>query len=935
MGSIDDIKSILTQSALDALCEKFHIPHTVHPKPSRNNRIRNSPAGKIGIYTRFFDFANYHIPLSQFLVDVLDYFQINVSQLSVIAATKISHFEILCRVHIFVLTVGNFSRFYINSKNKGGRVVPLAGVNEQGNQNEVVQDVGAHVVNEESGDAAVADQIQAIVADEPKKTRKKRKATDGASGSNLPPKKLREYHDTSGDAGASTAGKSLIVLQDLLDRSTLAAEVGVTAAATVPFITSFVTPTLERGDGGPTDSVFDAEVTSLVRSSALLPPVMTTAVTTSHVVGVSSALILGVGAGPIIQSIFADYASPSAIGPDIVGPSDPAGTSVSSDNFYISQEIDFETLQQTYVPKWNVINDSALDDPEVCHKFNVGVARQACFSSKIRLRSKHNYRERKKFERKCTRQAGLLKEKDVEIANLRAQLFKGEGGDTLESLCLSFLESLNRSSFLKIFLLSHAGKTNVITAEKISALTYGFWVHFFNHMSVRRYVADPVNIFPERSIIKLILKEAVIFDVEAEAAEAIPLRGQVATVEAAETARVNELTGLKERNFTLEEENTVLENRVAALESTDAAKGTKLASLTAQTVKLTQDLSEMGLSCDELSIKASTLKAERDRLIGQVSALETTCSGLCDQVSGYELFKEQIGAVQDEHVKVLSDKVAVLDFELTGIALHLDEKFYPHFLTIIAGRRWIIGRGLRLVVMKCLQSLEYLAALGGAIGCAIDKGIQDGLATGIDHGKDGRDLINISFYDPFIEANYISAVNNLYTVDFPLLAQLATQKDANIADIMDLLHLEGPAAKTPEANQLQPSPKQLMLPIHRPEDQVIVGETSLSFSLDAVHARVRRIREEVASQRLSISDVMVPLIEPLFVENLVGEASTSGVPATVAATTALSTTFVQTSFVPPVPMLDSEVVDTGPQAGASSSSKIIFKQETLETTPEH
>ncbi|GJT67274.1 hypothetical protein Tco_1018754 [Tanacetum coccineum] len=28
----------------------------------------------------------------------------------------------------------------------------------------------------------------------------------------------------------------------------------------------------------------------------------------------------------------------------------------------------------------------------------------------------------------------------------------------------------------------HAGKTNVITVEKTSALIYGFWVHFFNHM---------------------------------------------------------------------------------------------------------------------------------------------------------------------------------------------------------------------------------------------------------------------------------------------------------------------------------------------------------------------------------------------------------------------------------------------------------------------
>ncbi|GKB04912.1 hypothetical protein Tco_0833107, partial [Tanacetum coccineum] len=120
MGSIDDVKSILTQSALDALCEKFHIPHTVHPElPGRNSRIRNSPTGKISVYTRFFDFANYRILLSQFLIDVLDYFQINLSQLSVIAAAKISHFKILRRVHNFVPTVRNFPRFYINSKNKG------------------------------------------------------------------------------------------------------------------------------------------------------------------------------------------------------------------------------------------------------------------------------------------------------------------------------------------------------------------------------------------------------------------------------------------------------------------------------------------------------------------------------------------------------------------------------------------------------------------------------------------------------------------------------------------------------------------------------------------------------------------------------------------------------------------------------------------------
>ncbi|GKG58891.1 hypothetical protein Tco_0602600, partial [Tanacetum coccineum] len=76
---------------------------------------------------------------------------------------------------------------------------------------------------------------------------------------------------------------------------------------------------------------------------------------------------------------------------------------------------------------------------------------------------------------------------------------------------------------------------------------------------------------------------------------------------------------------------------------------------------------------DELSVKASSLQAERDMLVGQVSLLEGTCSELREEVAGYKLFKEKIEVVQDEQVKVLSDKVAGLDAELMGMALHQDE----------------------------------------------------------------------------------------------------------------------------------------------------------------------------------------------------------------------------------------------------------------------
>ncbi|GJZ07633.1 hypothetical protein Tco_0541426 [Tanacetum coccineum] len=100
---------------------------------------------------------------------------------------------------------------------------------------------------------AADDEAQAIVADKLKRIRKKRKAADGAGGSGLPPKKLRKDHGVSGNVGASTGGKSVSALQSLLEGSTLAVEVGVTVATIVPFVTSSVTPILERE--GPADSI--------------------------------------------------------------------------------------------------------------------------------------------------------------------------------------------------------------------------------------------------------------------------------------------------------------------------------------------------------------------------------------------------------------------------------------------------------------------------------------------------------------------------------------------------------------------------------------------------------------------------------------------------------------------------------------------------------
>ncbi|GJU33972.1 hypothetical protein Tco_1182326 [Tanacetum coccineum] len=304
-------------------------------------------------------------------------------------------------------------------------------------------------------------------------------------------------------------------------------------------------------------------------------------------------------------------------------------------------------------------------------------------------------------------------------------------------------------------------------------------------------------------------------------------------------------------------------------------------------------------------------------------ALEGEKNALCKSslVSAFEFFKGQVEKMQDEQVGVLIDRVAAIDSDLMEMALHMDAEFYPRYLTTIAGRRWLLNRRLKLVLSKCLSSPEYLSAMGEAIGHAIDKGMQDGLAAGIEHGVAGRSITDVAAYNPSAESDYVAAVNALQSVSFPLLAQLEAHKDASMADIMDLLRLESPTVETSEARPPQPSLDELMIPIHRLEDQVVIGETSLAFSLEVAHNRVQRLRGDATARRLSLTDSIRPLVEPLSSRVLTGEASSS---ADVTVTTALATTFAQTFPIP-----------AGPSTEVPPSPKIVFEEEELDTTLEH
>ncbi|GJY99190.1 hypothetical protein Tco_0516620 [Tanacetum coccineum] len=408
---------------------------------------------------------------------------------------------------------------------------------------------------------------------------------------------------------------------------------------------------------------------------------------------------------------------------------------------------------------------------------------------------------------------------------------------------------------------------------------------------------------------------------EVEVAEVACLRVQVSAIEAAEKVRADELNALKQRNVALEDERNSLNGKIMELQSSVSAKDLEL---------------------KDFNVTMSSLKSHNDGLVDQVHALEATCFGLRDQVSGYERLKEQIVESQDAQMNILNDKVAKLDADILEMALHLEEKFYPHLLTTISGLRWLLTHGLKLTIVKCLNSPEYLATLGAAMSRAIEKGMQSGMSAGIDHGKAGRSLADVAAYNPAAEADFNFALQRLRKVDFPLLFELSSYKDASVTDIMDLLRLESPLADAPRMSDLQPDVEQLMLPIHRPEDEVVLGETSLSFALSVSHSWVERIRENISAQRSALVDVWVPLVDRLSAKNLMGAADTSNsVPATVTTTTALSTTFASASSVPPITIEDYKIAGTDGQEDAqgnvqgnvASFSTVEFEEEELDTTP--
>ncbi|GKB04285.1 hypothetical protein Tco_0832428 [Tanacetum coccineum] len=260
------------------------------------------------------------------------------------------------------------------------------------------------------GTATARQSEEEVVTEQPKKVKKKRllKQSDV-----LPAKKLRVDHPTLvfGTGGKTLAGLEQIRLVGARfpDREQLAFHsVASSSQESEGFLDSSAQTNLRIRNTVESSSILGI----LVDTTAAATTFTTAAVTTNFATGVNQ---------------------------DLAGPSQPEESEGSDDSFYEPPTLDPSEVKRWYIPRWNITNDSLLDDGFSCRtlvdrvappaffsalnimdydqlymEFNVGAARQVCLGGEVRSRAEHELELKEKLRAKYAAHA----EKEAEAAEV-------------------------------------------------------------------------------------------------------------------------------------------------------------------------------------------------------------------------------------------------------------------------------------------------------------------------------------------------------------------------------------------------------------------------------------------------------------------------------------------------------------------------------------
>ncbi|GJR29985.1 hypothetical protein Tco_1106217 [Tanacetum coccineum] len=722
MANITAIKCALTQEHLDSICAKYFIPEEVHPQlPSPEHTMHDRPSGKVGMYTRFFDYANYRIPFTNFFVSVLVHFRIPFSQLSVFGSAKVSQFEILYRVCNIQPHAGLFHYFYMhNYKNGWFRFAKRPNVRACYSKNlDSVKNWNDHffwvdefvVVMDLNAFIQTADPYKVRVVERPRAKNKSpivtvakhRTVTLLPTSVDHPSEELsesieRKFSDDGGNSG-SQEGAFVGGHGDV--------------APVVPGMENVV---VETEFPGPKRS----RKKRVVCESDGAPYTTLPA-----------------------KRLRADYGKPSG--------SATVGKSPSALNSFTG------TIgPRTIVPsaRFIVLSDSSHHSGT----HSAGPEVDSSVRSTIPLMTEATVVTT--LVPATTIPAAADKDKDVPSTSVFGSSSSSEKTD-----CTLSLFSRKSGSDFVVGSIHAEGDTNIGLEDVYVpewSVTKGF------ELNDGSKCANMIDHFTPPVFFK--------------------------TVRGMEHEQL--FAEFNWRSVAEEKDNLL------------TAKDKEIEELKSQLIKSKDESAEL---------------------------------------EAYEGGMKQLEEFQDSLMKPLEARVAELDADFTKCCISFQENFHPHLLNVIAGRRWLLTHGMRLLVAKCLKSSDYMEALGFALSHAIEKGMQDGLAASIEHGQAGRCLTDLEAYIPSAEDDFNFAVCDVHGLDFPLVRQLFE--------------------KTLEMADLQPDVNQLMVPVHDKQKRVVIGSQALSMAMDVFRGRPLSAIPEEPAESLAATNalstiVIVPLPDP-------------------------------------------------------------------------
>ncbi|GJU65957.1 hypothetical protein Tco_1252216 [Tanacetum coccineum] len=523
-NSIYTVTSVLTQKELDLHCATYGISADLRPElPDRNAIIKDSPPGKIGMHTRFVEFANF-----------------------LIGAAKVSHFELMCRAVGRVPTADTFRCFYVNSLSNGwlsfskhsGADDPCCvskkfdSLKNWNNHFFWIDALvfllsipwfdGVSIIKDPLPVKDAVDLLCVKLLNVNRIVIRKYPETFlflvGLSRSfthnNVRPTLLR---DDEKEMGLFDFVKSADPFKVKTDERTLAKDElkvnNVKKKKRVAFVVG--SPLVKRA------RTMDVAVSDTRPATAGKSPMALRRLIKQ---GVDDAAGSG-SAAPATEDFVSSFVTPiseheyqdgsdhsdnvrtcppsgrftilSSSSADTDIPASPQVVQSATDAVELEGEVRGTSAPETviYVPHWNVTNGVQMDHPIIFHNFldhltppgywaslrnqsnarflkcfNINSAQHTSMVSELRLRFEHKIMSREKFEKKFTESAAIIQQRDAEIADLKVKLEKDER-EVAEVIALrqhvSELEAAATAKASKVVALI---KQNVELSGKVSAL---------------------------------------------------------------------------------------------------------------------------------------------------------------------------------------------------------------------------------------------------------------------------------------------------------------------------------------------------------------------------------------------------------------------------------------------------------------------------------